>query len=293
MGRDFAEAHMQACLQAGVRLTGVCATATPGQWSYQVGPCHGIELGDELWVSRYILSRVSERFKVVASLDPKPIPGDWSGSGCYVKFSTAETRASNTGLNAIQDHLQRLHGSHAQHMTAYGQGNTRRFSTLAGKPPQDLKFTCGFGNKTCSITIPRATLLNRGGYYTDRRPASNMDPYLVTMLLVSSTLGVPLPAGHSPVLLSYSKRSSKPSYSALQCASFTSGYSCPSSCANTEDVLIDELERIDHEFAPDTPPNTNPSLSCTEGSDECSDGTSPEQHSPLALAVEHDSMYCC
>lgn len=49
----------------------------PAQWEYQVGPCEGIAMGDELWMSRYILHRVAEDFGVVVSLDPKPIPGDW------------------------------------------------------------------------------------------------------------------------------------------------------------------------------------------------------------------------
>lgn len=47
----------------------------PAQWEYQVGPSEGIDMGDELWMSRYILHRVAEDFGVVVSLDPKPIPG--------------------------------------------------------------------------------------------------------------------------------------------------------------------------------------------------------------------------
>lgn len=42
--------------------------------------------------------------------------------------------------------------------------------------------------------IPHSTCLNNCGHYIDQRPASNMDPYLVTSLLVSTTLGIPLRA---------------------------------------------------------------------------------------------------
>jgi glutamine synthetase len=43
-------------------------------------------------------------------------------------------------------------------------------------------------NTLCSVRIPRATHAQQCGYYEDRRPASNMDPYRVTALIASTTL---------------------------------------------------------------------------------------------------------
>ena len=53
----------------------------PGQWEFQIGPCIGIDSGDQLWLARYILNRVAEDFVVVVSYEHKPVKGDWNGAG--------------------------------------------------------------------------------------------------------------------------------------------------------------------------------------------------------------------
>ena len=51
---QISEAHYKACLYAGLCVSGSNAEVMPAQWEYQVGPCPGTAMGDELWVSRSV-----------------------------------------------------------------------------------------------------------------------------------------------------------------------------------------------------------------------------------------------
>jgi glutamine synthetase len=82
-GRAVVEAHYRACLYAGLKISGINAEVLPGQWEFQIGPAEGIEAGDHLWLARYFMNRVTEDFGVTVSFEPKPIAGDWNGSGCH------------------------------------------------------------------------------------------------------------------------------------------------------------------------------------------------------------------
>ena len=53
-GREVSEAHLEACLEAGIELTGTNAEVALGQWEYQcLGK--GIKAGDELQKPLYLL----------------------------------------------------------------------------------------------------------------------------------------------------------------------------------------------------------------------------------------------
>ena len=47
------------------------------------------------------------------------------------------------------------------------------------------KFSFGVANRGCSVRIPRTTEQSGKGYYEDRRPAANIDPYVVTAAIFS------------------------------------------------------------------------------------------------------------
>jgi glutamine synthetase len=46
----------------------------------------------------------------------------------------------------------------------------------------------GVANRGASVRVGRETEQNGKGYFEDRRPASNMDPYVVTSMIAETTI---------------------------------------------------------------------------------------------------------
>ena len=130
------------------------------------------------------VERVTEEMHLKAEFHPKPVKGDWNGSGLHTNFSNGNMRTMG-GEELFITICEAMGKRHNEAMQVYGSDNEQR---LTGKhETQHIdEFTFGVSDRGASIRIPIVVPENDWtGYLEDRRPASNANPYDITKEIVT------------------------------------------------------------------------------------------------------------
>lgn len=193
-GREIVDKHMRLCADAGLMIEGTNFEVLLGQAEFQIGAGNPLLIADQLWLARWLLQRLGEDYGVCVSWHPKPLLGAWNGSGCHANVSLARTRipsGTNSdstilgGLELIFEICEKFRLRSPEHIAAYGADNSLR---LTGKHETcDINtFRFGVADRGASIRIPQHVANQGFGYFEDRRPAANADPYQVCSVILKT-----------------------------------------------------------------------------------------------------------
>ena len=187
-GRDTVEEHLDMCLEAGLNVEGINAEVAAGQWEFQIFAKGAQRAGDEIWLARYLLERVGEKYGYAINWEPKPLGKDldWNGSGMHANFSNGAMR--DKGDKDVFTKICENFGKNIdRHISVYGANNDQRLTGLHETQAID-KFSYGVSDRGASIRIPVSTVQDGWkGRLEDRRTASNADPYKVAAAIIKTT----------------------------------------------------------------------------------------------------------
>ncbi|MGB1269317.1 MAG: glutamine synthetase beta-grasp domain-containing protein [Flavobacteriaceae bacterium] len=184
-GRDFVEEHADLCIAAGLNFEGINQEVASGQWEFQLFAKGARKAGDEIWIARYLLDRLTEQYGYYIEYHPKPVKGDWNGSGMHANFSNTTLRTCGSKEIYMQV-CEAFRPVTQEHIDIYGAHNDERLTGDHETASID-DFSYGISDRGASIRIPILTVDNGWkGYLEDRRPASNGDPYKIASRIIKT-----------------------------------------------------------------------------------------------------------
>ena len=194
VARQIVEEHLDLCLAAGLSHEGINAEVAKGQWEFQIFGKGSRRAADEMWLARYLLERLTEKYGIDVEYHCKPLGDtDWNGSGMHCNFSTAHLREVG-GKGYFEQLMAAFEEARADHVAVYGPDNHMRLTGKHETQSIDM-FSYGVADRGASIRVPHSFVRNGyRGYLEDRRPNSQGDPYQIASQVLKTVASVPTAA---------------------------------------------------------------------------------------------------
>jgi len=183
--REMMDEVLLTALEMEIGIAGFNYEVAPGQAEFQVFG-DAWEACNDLVMLRFLLVRTAEKYGLKIDFRPVVVRGqNINNSGCHMNFSTTKMRDEG-GLDYIYAFLEFL----SEYQEAfpnkyifenlYGQGVCER---LTGRLETSnwRDFTWNIGTRDTSVRIPISVFEAKCGYFEDRRPAANVNPYIISM----------------------------------------------------------------------------------------------------------------
>jgi glutamine synthetase len=194
VARKIVEEHLDLCLAAGLNHEGINAEVAKGQWEFQIFGKGSRNAADQMWMARYLMMRLTEKYGVDIEWHCKPLGDtDWNGSGMHSNFSTKYMREVG-GKDYFETLMKQFEKNLEAHIAVYGPDNDKRLTGKHETASIDT-FSYGVADRGASIRVPRS-FVNNGykGYLEDRRPNSQGDPYQIASQILKTIATVPTSA---------------------------------------------------------------------------------------------------
>jgi glutamine synthetase len=192
IAREIVYTHLDLCLEAGINHEGINAEVAKGQWEFQIFGKGSKRAADEVWIARYLLLRLCEKYRVDVNFHPKPLgmEYDWNGSGMHTNFSTEYLREVG-GKEYFEALMAAFDDYKDDHIAVYGPDNHMRLTGLHETQAID-QFNYGLADRGASVRVPHSFVNNSyRGYLEDRRPNSLGDPYQIAGRILQTIAVVP------------------------------------------------------------------------------------------------------
>lgn len=194
IARQIVEEHLDLCLDCGINHEGINAEVAKGQWEFQIFGKGSKKAVDEMWMARYLLERLTEKYGVDIEYHCKPLGDtDWNGSGMHANFSTAYLREVG-GEEYFKALMAQFEKNLEEHIAVYGPDNHMRLTGNHETAPWN-EFSYGVADRGASVRVPNSFPKNGyKGYLEDRRPNSQGDPYQIASQILKTIAEVPIAA---------------------------------------------------------------------------------------------------